>query len=189
MLSRTMRLESLFYPKDWQTLSQEDLDLGTGNPVLVDGYVLQIGKTDIAYLLRQDGSAARRARSHRCRCAAATRTGARRAGLGGLRAMPERRDGGQDLEHGPAPEAALGRQRWRRNGPIVAGGLVWTIGGGAVRGLNPTNGHEVASIPFGAGANHFPTPSVGDGLLLVAGVNRVFAFMGPAGLPPAPPPA
>ena len=52
-LSPTMHLESLFYPKDWQTLSADDLDLGTGDPVLVDGFVFQIGKTDIAYLLRQ----------------------------------------------------------------------------------------------------------------------------------------
>ena len=52
-LSPHMHLESIFYPKDWQTLSADDLDLGTGDPVLVDGFVFQIGKTDIAYLLRQ----------------------------------------------------------------------------------------------------------------------------------------
>ncbi|MGH3422360.1 MAG: hypothetical protein ACRDOD_22535, partial [Streptosporangiaceae bacterium] len=52
-LSPAMRLESLFYPKDWQTLSADDLDLGTGDPVLVDGFVFQVGKTDTAYLLRQ----------------------------------------------------------------------------------------------------------------------------------------
>src|SRR6202044_2595070 len=52
-LSPTMHLESIFYPKDWQRLSNADLDLGTGDPVLVDGFVLQVGKTDIAYLLRQ----------------------------------------------------------------------------------------------------------------------------------------
>jgi hypothetical protein len=48
-----MHLESLFYPKEWQMLRADDLDLGTGDPVLVDGLVFQIGKTDIAYLLRQ----------------------------------------------------------------------------------------------------------------------------------------
>src|SRR6202012_22683 len=52
-LSPTMHLESIFYPKDWQALSGEDLDLGTGDPMLVDGFVFQVGKTDIAYLLRQ----------------------------------------------------------------------------------------------------------------------------------------
>ena len=73
-------------------------------------------------------------------------------------------------------------------GPIIAGGLIWTIGSdNAVHGLNPANGHEVVSIPFGGYANHFPTPSVGDGLLLLPGTDQVFAFMGPAGLPPPPP--
>ena len=52
-LSPSMQLESKFYLSDWQTLSAEDLDLGTGDPALVDGFVFQIGKTDTAYLLRQ----------------------------------------------------------------------------------------------------------------------------------------
>ena len=55
-----------------------------------------------------------------------------------------------------------------------------------MHGLNPANGVQVVSIPFGAYANHFPTPSVGDGLLLLPGTDQVFAFKGPAGLPPAP---
>ena len=70
--------------------------------------------------------------------------------------------------------------------PIIADRLVWTIAGDAVHGLNPTNGHQVVSIPFGGYANHFPTPSVGDGLLLLPGTDQVFAFMGPAGLPSPP---
>ena len=52
-LSPAMRLESIFYLKDWQQLSDDDLDLGTGDPALVDGFVFQVGKTDTAYLLRQ----------------------------------------------------------------------------------------------------------------------------------------
>ena len=85
------------------------------------------------------------------------------------------------------------KQLWTDNdgaagAPIIADGLVWTIGSdNAVHGLNPANGKEVVSIPFGASANHFPTPSVGDGLLLLPGTNQIFAFMGPAGRPPRPP--
>jgi hypothetical protein len=56
-----------------------------------------------------------------------------------------------------------------------------------VHGIDPATGEEVVSMPFGRYANHFPTPSVGDGLLLLPGVNQVFAFMGPAGLPLPPP--
>src|SRR6202050_1426039 len=52
-LSPLIQLESIFYPADWQMLSADDKDLGTGDPALVGGFVFQIGKTDIAYLLRQ----------------------------------------------------------------------------------------------------------------------------------------
>jgi outer membrane protein assembly factor BamB len=187
-LSPRMHLESIFYLNDWQTLSGDDLDLGTGNPVLVDGFVFQVGKTDIAYLLRQghlggeDGEV---------------------ASLSMCRGNP---DGGRAVEgsvvYVPCPNGVTAvkvsttapylKQLWTDNdgaagGPIIADGLVWTIGDDAVHGLNPANGDEVLSIPFGAYANHFPTPSVGDGLLLVPGTDQVFAFMGPAGLPPAPP--
>ena len=56
-----------------------------------------------------------------------------------------------------------------------------------MHGLDPASGKQVATVPFGGSANHFPTPSAADGLLLLPGVSQVFAFMGPAGLPPAPP--
>jgi hypothetical protein len=65
--------------------------------------------------------------------------------------------------------------------------LRWSIARNAVRGLDPTNGRQVVSILFGGYANHFPTPSAGDVLLLLPGTDPVFAFMGPAGLPPPPP--
>ena len=65
--------------------------------------------------------------------------------------------------------------------PIVAAGLVWTIGqDGELYGLNPTTGavHEQASV--GVPANHFPTPAVGAGLLLAPAADRVVAFSAPS---------
>jgi polyvinyl alcohol dehydrogenase (cytochrome) len=187
-LSPTMRLESIFYPRDWQKLSADDLDLGTGDPILVDGFVLQVGKTDLAYLLRQG------------------RLGGEEGEVASLSVCKGDPDGGRAVEgsvvYVPCPNGVTAikvsttapylKQVWTDNdgaagGPIIADGLVWTIGNdSAVHGLNPANGHEVVSIPFGSSANHFPTPSVGAGLLLLPGVNQVFAFMGPAGLPPPP---
>jgi hypothetical protein len=183
-----MSLESIFYLINWQTLSGDDLDLGTGDPALVNGFVFQIGKTDNAYLLRQgqlggeDGEVA----SHSvCRGVPA----------GGHAVMGS-------IVYVPCPNGVTAvkvstkppylKQLWSDNdgaagGPIIGDGLVWTIGDNAVHGLNPANGQQDLSIPIGASANHFPTPSVGDGLLLVPGTDEVFAFMGPAGLPPAPP--
>ena len=57
--------------------------------------------------------------------------------------------------------------------PIVAAGLVWTIGqNGTLYGLDPATGQVRQQAPIGAVANHFPTPSVADGLMLGPGRER-----------------
>jgi polyvinyl alcohol dehydrogenase (cytochrome) len=187
-LSPKMHLKSIFYLKDWQTLSGDDLDLGTGDPALVHGFVFQVGKTDIGYLLRQG------------------HLGREDGEVASFRVCSGDPDGGHAVEGSvvyiPCPNGVTAirisgrapylKQLWTDNdgagsSPIVADGLVWTIGSdNAVHGLNPANGQAVVSIPFGGFANHFPTPSVGDGLLLLPGTDQVFAFEGPAGLPPPP---
>jgi outer membrane protein assembly factor BamB len=188
-LSPAMDLESIFYLHNWQQLSNDDLDLGTGDPALVDGFVFQVGKTDTAYLLRQG------------------HLGGEDGEVASLPVCHGNPDGGHavmgSVVYVPCPngitairvsaKAPYLTQLWTDNdgaagGPIIADGLVWTIGSdNAVHGLNPATGEQVVSIPFGGSANHFPTPSTADGLLLLPGTNQVIAFMGPAGLPPAPP--
>jgi hypothetical protein len=65
--------------------------------------------------------------------------------------------------------------------PIVAAGLVWTIGqDGVVYGLDAATGRVRQQVTIGVPANHFPTPSVGDGLLLAACPDNVVAFAAPA---------
>jgi hypothetical protein len=60
---------------------------------------------------------------------------------------------------------------------IVAAGLVWTIGqNGVLYGLSPDTGQVRQQAPIGALANHFPTPSVADGLLLAPTADQVVAF-------------
>ena len=188
-LSSAMHLESIFYLSDWQQLSGGDRDLGTGDPVLVNGFVFQVGKTDTAYLLRQghlggeDGEVASLPVCH-------GNPDGGHAVLGSVVYVPCR-DGVTAIR--VSAKAPYLKQLWTADdgadgAPIIADGLVWTIGGdNAVHALNPANGKQVVSIPFGRPANHFPTPSAADGLLLLAGTSQVFAFMGPAGLPPAPP--
>ena len=189
-LSPTMQLKSIFYPSDWQRLSNLDLDLGTGDPALVHGFVLQVGKTDIAYLLRQG------------------HLGGKEGQVGSLSVCQGDPDGGHAVQGSvvylPCPNGVTAVKVSRKpphlkllwtasdgaaGPPIIADGLLWTIGtDDAVHGLNLANGKEIVSIPFGASANHFPTPSVGDGLLLLPGTDQVFAFKGLAGRPPRPPP-
>jgi outer membrane protein assembly factor BamB len=187
-LSPTANLESNFHLKNWQELSGDDLDLGTGDPALVNGFVLQIGKTDTAYLLRQG------------------HLGGTDGQLTSMKVCSGDPDGGHAVMGStvfiPCPNGVTAvkvskqghlKQLWTDSDgaagpPIIADGLVWTIGADhAVHGLNPANGKEAVSIAAGDIANHFPTPAVGDGLLLVAGTDQVLAFMGPAGRPPAPP--
>ena len=151
--------------------------------------MFQVGKTDIAYLLRQGN------------------LGGEEGQIASLSMCPADPNGGRAVEgsvvYVPCPNGVTAikvstmapylKQLWTADdgaggGPIIADGLVWTIGHDhSVHGLNPASGEEVVSIPFGEAANHFPTPSVGDGLLLLPGTNQVFAFMGPAGRPPPPP--
>jgi hypothetical protein len=79
--------------------------------------------------------------------------------------------------------------------PIVAGGLVWTISqAGWLYGLDPRTGHvrrrATLNGPSGAQSNHFPTSSVGAGLLLAPAGNRVVAFrVGPSSSPAGTAPA
>jgi outer membrane protein assembly factor BamB len=63
--------------------------------------------------------------------------------------------------------------------PIVAAGLVWTVGkNGVLYGLSPATGAVQQQVTIGAVDNDFTTPSVGDGLMLVASTYRVLAFRG-----------
>ena len=65
--------------------------------------------------------------------------------------------------------------------PIVAAGLIWTIGqNGDLYGLDPTTGAVEEHASIGTEANHFPTPAVGAGLLLAPVADRVVAFSAPS---------
>jgi hypothetical protein len=54
---------------------------------------------------------------------------------------------------------------------------VWTIGqNGTLYGLDSADGAVLQQASVGVPANHFPTPGVGDGLLLAPSAYRVVAF-------------
>ena len=61
--------------------------------------------------------------------------------------------------------------------PIVAGGLVWALDwdGAALYGMNPVTGHVVVHRTTDD-LEHFATPGVGDGMLLVPSAGGVEAF-------------
>jgi hypothetical protein len=185
-LSPAMVVLQSFAPSGWYNDNAGDADLGSSSPALLsNGLVFQAGKSHNGYLLSQ-------------------------ANLGGVNGQQQtipfcsgEVDGGTAVSGNVAYEpcgsgvaaviTAPGSASvpWQTNtgaggSPILAGGYVWTIGGSTLYGLDPNTGHQLQSFALGSESNHFPTPTVADGLLLAPSSTQVHAFTGPAGLPPPP---
>ena len=181
-LSASLTLEQYFAPTNWAANNSQDLDMSIAPALLSSGQVVLAGKSRIVYLL----------------------DGARLGGIGNEQASlasacGEDIDGGVAVSgttvylpclSGPvavstsASPAGL-QLVWHASAgggpPLLAAGLVWTIGqDGVVYGLNPATGSVQAQATVGTPANHFPTPSVGAGLLLVPSARDVVAFAAPA---------
>jgi outer membrane protein assembly factor BamB len=186
-LSSSLRLLQFFAPGNWAANNAKDLDMSTEPALLPDGQVILAGKSRIVYLLN----------------------GAHLGGIGGQQAALGSACG-EDIDGGAAvlgmtvylpcfsgiiavratrsPPAL--RLLWSSGTgggpPIVAAGLVWTIGqDGTLYGLDAATGRVRQRASVGVPANHFPTPSVGDGLLLAASAEHVVAFTAPARARPA----
>jgi outer membrane protein assembly factor BamB len=178
-LSSTMRLEQFFAPVTWRADNAQDADMATAVALLPDGQVIAAGKSQIVYLLN----------------------GARLGGIGTQEAKLGSAcnndiDGGIALSgmtvylpclsgviavratRSPARVSLLWRAGNGNGPPIIAAGLVWsiTVGNGMLLGLDPRTGRVRQQAAIGGVTNHFPTPSVGDGLLLAASTRNVVAF-------------
>jgi outer membrane protein assembly factor BamB len=191
-LSPSLRRVQFFAPASWASDNASDLDMSTGAALLPGGQVLFAGKSRTVYLLSRDhlGGIGGPHAEQRSACGSDIDGGAAVSGttvylpcIGTIIA----------LRAAAAPLSV--RLRWTSaNGggpPIVAAGRVWTIGqNGTLFGLDPATGKVVQQAPIGAVANHFPTPSVGGGLLLAPAASSVVAFTaksgGPAPGSPAP---
>ncbi len=192
-LSPALALEQLFAPASWSSDNATDRDLGSTAPALLsDGTALQVGKSQTGYLMEQahlGGIGGQLVASPVCGNADADGGD---AVVGSVVYVPC--DSGIEAIHTGNAPPALSVQWNAASGvagpPIVAGGLVWSIGGGNLVGINPANGATEEQLHIGGEANHFPTPSVGDGLLLAPTTDQVVAFSGSAGMPgpPTPPP-
>jgi outer membrane protein assembly factor BamB len=177
-LSSSLQLLQYFAPTSWPQNNANDLDMSMTPALLSDGQVVLAGKSRIVYLLN----------------------GAHLGGIGGQEAnlasaCSDDIDGGSAVVgttvYIPCLSGTVAvsvtaspptlRLLWSSGvggaPPIVAAGLVWTIGrNGTLYGLDPSTGAVEKQASIGAPANHFPTPSVGDGLLLAPSANRVVAF-------------
>jgi polyvinyl alcohol dehydrogenase (cytochrome) len=206
-LSPGFRVLQRFGDPLWQPDNQLDFDLGSTNPALVNGFVFIVGKAGTAYLARQrhlggvGGQVASLALCQPSRLGGSAWGGTAVDGSVVYVNCDDGLPGNAHYSHITAVQVTKKRPYlhvlWRATTvrtagpPIVAGGKVWTIllRGQVVVGLSQASGQPELEAPIGVSANHFPTPAVADGLLLVPSLNQVLAFVGPWGLPPPPPAA
>jgi outer membrane protein assembly factor BamB len=179
-LTATGELEQYFAPSSWASDNASDLDMSTAPVLLADGQVVLAGKSAFVYLLN----------------------GAHLGGIGNQEASLTSAcsndiDGGSAIvgmtvylpcvngpvaihvTQSPASMSVVWNASVGGGPPIVAAGLVWTVDkSGVLYGLNPATGQVRQRASIGAVANDFTTPSVGDGLMLVASSSQVVAFRG-----------
>lgn len=179
-LSSSLGLLQYFAPTTWPHDNSDDLDMSMPPALLSDGQVVLAGKSRIVYLLNgaKLGSIGGQETSLASACDQDIDGGSAVVGttvylpcLSGTVAI--------GVTASPPALNLLWRAKVGGGPPIVAAGLVWTIGqNGVLYGLNPSTGAVQQRSSIGVPANHFPTPSVGDGLLLAPSANHVVAFKG-----------
>ncbi len=177
-LTPALHLVQYFAPGTWATDNANDADLSTAPALLANGKVVASGKSRSAYLLNGahlGGINHQQATIHNV-CDSIVTGGP--AVVGNTVYLPCL--SGPVAVHVTSSPPRLSI-RWRAGAgggpPIVAANRVWTIGqDGVLYGLDPSSGAVRQQASIGSVANHFPTPSVGDGLLLAPASNRVVAF-------------
>jgi outer membrane protein assembly factor BamB len=180
-LSATGRLEQYFAPASWPSDNANDLDMSTAPVLLGDGQVVLAGKSPTVYLLNGAhlGGIGTQEASLSSVCSNDIDGGSAVAGMTVYLPCLN----GTVAVHVTKSPASL-RVMWNANvdgsgPPIVAAGLVWTVGkNGVLYGLDASTGRVRQQVAIGSVDNDFTTPSVGDGLMLVASSYRVLAFRG-----------
>jgi outer membrane protein assembly factor BamB len=186
-LSPTMQLLDSFAPQLWYNDNAGDADLGSTTPALLpNGLVFEVGKSTTAYVLNQSslGGVNGQVALRNSFCFADGGS----ADLNGTLFVPCSNGIEAVTPTASPPTATWSTTSGAHGSPIVAGGLVWSIGSGTLYALNAATGAEVQHFAIGASSSSFPSPSAADGLVLAPSSTQIHAFEGPAGLPAPPPP-
>ena len=186
-LSPTMQLLDSFAPQLWYNDNAGDADLGSTTPALLpNGLVFEVGKSTTAYVLNQSslGGVNGQVALRNSFCFADGGS----ADLNGTLFVPCSNGIEAVTPTSSPPTATWTTTSGAHGSPIVAGGLVWSIGGGTLYALDAATGAEVQHFAIGASSSSFPSPSAADGLILAPSSTQIHAFAGPAGLPAPPPP-
>jgi outer membrane protein assembly factor BamB len=182
-LSPSLRLLQFFAPANWRVNNSDDLDMSTEPVLLPDGQVILAGKSQVVYLLngRHLGGIGKQQAELSPVCSTNMDGGSADPSMtvylpctGGIIAVK--------AASSPPALHLLWSSDVGGGPPIMAGGLVWTIGqNGQLYGLDPATGKIRQQAAIGAPANHFPTPGIGAGLMLAASARNVIAFRAFAG--------
>jgi hypothetical protein len=177
-ISPSMHLVQFFAPAQWAVNDSDDLDMSMEPILLPDGQVVLTGKNTIVFLLngRHLGGIGHQLAQVGPVCTTNIDGGSADVGMtvylpctGGTVAVK--------VDSSPPALHLLWTATGGGGPPIVAGGLVWTIGqNGKLYGLDPATGKIRRQTTIGVPANHFPTPGVGAGLLLAPSAQNVIAF-------------
>ena len=177
-LSPSLRLLQFFAPANWPVNNADDLDMPIEPVLLPDGQVMMAGKSSVVYLLngRHPGGIGKQQAKLGPVCGSNIDGGSADAGmtvylpcLSGIIAVK--------AASSPPALHLLWSSGVGGGPPIMAGGLVWTIGQtGRLYGLDPATGKMRQQAAIGTPANHFPTPGIGAGLLLATSAQNVITF-------------
>ena len=177
-ISPALRLVQFFAPANWAVNNADDLDMSTEPVLLPDGQVILAGKSQVVYLLNGSHLGGIGAQQAQISPICSTNIDGGSAHLGMTAYLPCL-SGPIAVKATRSPPAlhVLWSSSVGGGPPIVAGGLVWTIGqNGKLYGLDPSTGKVRQQATIGEPANHFPTPGIGAGLMLVASAQNVIAF-------------
>ncbi|HKV30291.1 MAG TPA: PQQ-binding-like beta-propeller repeat protein [Candidatus Dormibacteraeota bacterium] len=187
-LSPTLALADYFAPSDWASLNQFDTDLGSVGPTLLGNNLLfQVGKAGVGYLLDITNLGGGTPAHDTPRFSAQVCNATADAAFGGVAySAPYLYVPCSDhlealtVNTGATPSftTAWSGPAGSIGPPIIAGGLVWTMGWNTSRlyGLLATTGEVRLSVPLPLTPMHFATPSSGDGLIFVPDGSQILAY-------------
>ena len=191
-LGQNLNLLDNWAPSNWQSLDENDLDVGSGEPLLLPNeLVFQIGKAGVGYLLSASHLGGEGASpAYQAQVCAGSWGGA--IYYGGI-IYVSCSDGPRALALNSSAPSFSPVETWHVTSsaigpPTVAGGLVWATDweGTALYGLNLQTGQVVVQQTTPP-MEHFATPSASDGKLFLATGQTVEAYT--IATPAAPPTA
>lgn len=185
-LSQALTLLDHWAPSNWSYLDQNDVDLGSGDPLLLPGgLAFVIGKQGIGYLVSTSslgGTGGAPVYSKQvCGQTDDASFGGAIYSAGIIYATCS--DGLRALALNTASRTFTAVPGWQVHyaalgPPILAGGLVWVTGwnSGQLFGLNPQTGQSTVDQTKLPAMTHFTTPSASDGKLFLATGQAIRAY-------------